>query len=188
MERMTTSAVTALLAAILGLGSMALAQETQAPDARPAPTMPMPMPGQGPEAQPGPGRPMSSDGMRAMHDMMHGNAQSQGGAIAGMMSMCPMMGGQTHRMHMGGELAMPTMDEAAILYGMGGDAPEEMTGDRVREFLERLLERHGNPRLTIGTIEDGEDGTIVAEITTVDGSVVQRLAFNRYPWPFRQIE
>jgi hypothetical protein len=45
-----------------------------------------------------------------------------------------------------------------------------------------------NPRLRIGEITDPEDGSIIAEVITVDGSLVQRLAFNRHPSLFRQID
>lgn len=74
------------------------------------------------------------------------------------------------------------------LYGMPGGAPMEMTPARVRDILAQMLERHGNPRLAIGEITEAADGSIVAEIVTRDGSLVQRLAFNRYPGLFRQID
>lgn len=53
---------------------------------------------------------------------------------------------------------------------------EEMTLARVRAFLEQRLAHHGKPRLKIG------------EIITVDGSLVQKLASNRYPGRFRQLQ
>jgi hypothetical protein len=73
-----------------------------------------------------------------------------------------------------------------MLYGMPYEQPE-MTPERVRAFLEERLAWHGNPRLAIGEIATAADGSITAEIVTVDGSLVQRLAFNRYPGLFRQI-
>ncbi|ATX65030.1 hypothetical protein [Roseinatronobacter bogoriensis] len=75
-----------------------------------------------------------------------------------------------------------------VLYGMAHGAPSEMTPARVETFLSHLLERHGNPRLELGEITEGDDGSIIAEIVTVDGSLVQRLAFNRFPGLFRQID
>lgn len=107
-----------------------------------------------------------------------------GGGMMGMdgMPMGPMM------MHgpqgrMGGQALGP-----GALYGMPHDATAEMTPARVETFLSHLLERHGNLRLRIGEITEAEDGSIIAEIVTVDGSLVQRLAFNRYPGLFRQID
>ena len=59
---------------------------------------------------------------------------------------------------------------------------------RVATFLSHLLERHGNPRLDLGGISEAEEGSITAEIVTIDGALVQRLSFNRYPGLFRQID
>jgi hypothetical protein len=41
--------------------------------------------------------------------------------------------------------------------------------------------------LKLGEIGTDADGSITAEILTVDGSLVQKLAFNRYPGLVRQI-
>ena len=119
----------------------------------------------GPMAEGLPGRGMMGQGMMGMHGMPMG----------------PMM----HGLHgqMGGHALGP-----GALYGMHHSAPSEMTPARVETYLAHLLERHGNPRLEIGEITEAEDGSIIAEIVTVDGSLVQRLAFNRYPGLFRQID
>jgi hypothetical protein len=74
------------------------------------------------------------------------------------------------------------------LYGMPQGYVTEMTPARVEAFLSHLLERHDNPRLALGEIAAAEDGSIIAEIVTRDGSLVQRLSFNRYPGLFRQID
>lgn len=74
-----------------------------------------------------------------------------------------------------------------LLYGSPHGTPEEMTPERVRELLEQRLDYHGNPRLALGEIEEAEDGSITAEILTIDGSLVQKLAFNRYPGLVRQV-
>jgi len=76
-------------------------------------------------------------------------------------------------------------------YGMHQGAPSEMTPARVETYLAYLaylLEYHGNPRLMIGEITEAADGSIIAEIVTVDHSLVQRLAFNCFPGLFRQID
>jgi len=75
-----------------------------------------------------------------------------------------------------------------LLYGMPHDGDREMTPGKVRAFLERQLAWHGNPRLRIGEIGMAADGSITAEIVTLDGSLVQKLAFNRYPGLYRQLE
>ncbi len=109
---------------------------------------------------------------RGMPGMMRGNA----------MPMCSIMGdcgdsgtaGAGHRM-------------GGMIYGMPEDDQIEMTPERVREFIQRRLAWHGNPRLKIGEIATASDGRITAEIVTLDGSLVQKLAFNRYPGLFRVI-
>ena len=66
------------------------------------------------------------------------------------MPMGPMMRGgpQGHR---GGHGLGPD-----VLYGMPNGAPREMTPAHVETFLTYLLERHGNPRLELGEITEGE--------------------------------
>lgn len=44
-----------------------------------------------------------------------------------------------------------------------------------------------NPRLKLGEIAAAADGSITAEIVTVDGSLVEKLAFSRFPNLVRQI-
>ena len=74
------------------------------------------------------------------------------------------------------------------IYGMPQGSVTEMTPARVEAFLSHLLERHANPRLELGEVAEAEDGNITAEIVTTEGSLVQRLSFNRYPGLFRQID
>ncbi len=42
----------------------------------------------------------------------------------------------------------------------------------VRKFAEKKLSRHGNDRLKVGKVEATDENTIVAEIVTVDDSLV----------------
>ena len=51
--------------------------------------------------------------------------------------------------------------------------------DDVRGYLASQLERLNNKRLKVGNINSG-DGTITAEIVTVDNSLVQRLKVDRH--------
>jgi len=135
----------------------------------------------GPMAEGMPGGGMMGGGMMR-GGMMGGDMPRSGMMGMDGMPMGPMMRGSMHR-HMGGHGLGPE-----LLYGMPHGAPSEMTPARVETFLSHLLERHGNPRLELGAITEGDDGSIIAEIVTVDGSLVQRLAFNRFPGLFRQID
>lgn len=147
-------------------------------------------PGQ-PKGGPGMMTMMTPEMMQMMHRMMAQRETAQGG-MPGMMGQgpmpmagtmkCPMMTGEPAGSSMAGMASAP-----AMLYGLPQDAPEEMTPARVRTILERQLAHHGNPRLKLGEIAAAADGSIHAEIVTVDGSLVQKLAFNRYPGLVRQI-
>lgn len=127
---------------------------------------------------------MTPEMMEMMHGMMAKRADGAG--PSGMM-MCPMMremmgmaSGAGARMGEGGT-------GPGALYGMPGAGQEEMTLESVRAWLEQRLAWHGNPRLKIGEITAAGDATITAEIVTVDGSLVQKLAFNRFPGLVRQM-
>jgi hypothetical protein len=73
----------------------------------------------------------------------------------------------------------------ALLYGQPA---EGITVERARTILEGVLAWHGNPRLKLGTVEEQDEDTIVAEILTVDDSLVQRLAIDRATGAIRRIE
>ena len=106
--------------------------------------------------------------------------------MPGMGMMTPEMMQMMQRMM--GQGGMPGMlGGQGILLGTPLGAPDEMTEDRVRDLLEQQLIELGNPRLRLGEIGTASDGSITAEIVTVDGSLVQRLAFNRYPGLVRQV-
>ncbi len=184
MKTFTTWAM-ALGGAVL-LGSSVLAQTTDDghaehhPDtAEPAAEAEAPT-GDGP-ALPGMGM-MTPEMMQMMHGMMMG-----AGNPSGMMA-CPGMQGGPASMAMPGIAGQTPQGPQAFLFGAPLDAPEEMTVDRVRALLEDELAMLGNPRLKLGDISAADDGSIIAEILTVDDSLVQKLAFNRYPGLVRQID
>ncbi len=185
------------------------AQQSGAPDSSPPAPVAVPGRAMGAAGMSGQGMMMTPEMMQMMHSMM-----AQGG-MPGMMSgmadqglppvadragmmgqgpmpmaagpmMCPMMQammGAHAGMGMSGIASGP-----AMLYGTPQSAQEEMTPERVRTLLEQSLTRHNNPRLKLGEIATAEDGSITAEIVTRDGSLVQKLAFNRYPGLFRQVQ
>lgn len=138
-------------------------------------------------------RMMAQGGMQGMMGRMQGQGMPEGGMGSGMMGRMPATDGMTGcpMMQMMGDRPGMGMHDMmggeGMLYGMRHGKPEEMTPQRVRAMLEQRLDRHGNPRLQLGEVSTAEDGSIVAEIVTVDGSLVQKLAFNRYPGLFRQI-
>jgi hypothetical protein len=67
-------------------------------------------------------------------------------------------------------------------YGMGPAARPDMdlSADDVRARLERSLSWHGNKRVRVGEVKEADKDTIVADIVTVDGSLVDRLKIDRH--------
>ena len=189
-----------LFAGLLLIGTAAVAAaQTQTPtqgedphhpaqtQADPAPAAPGETAAGAPEGMPGMMTPqmmqmmqnmMGQGGMGGMMGGMAGQGMPKGGMGQGMM--CPMM-----QMMMG---ARGGMGGPGMHLGMPRGSQEEMTPERVRTFVEEHLTRQGNPRLKLGEVATAADGSITAEIVTVDGSLVQKLAFNRYPGLFRQVQ
>jgi len=57
---------------------------------------------------------------------------------------------------------------------------EEVGVDDVTARMDHWLSMQGNDRLKLGKVEAVDDDTITAEIVTVDGSLVQKLAIDRH--------
>lgn len=137
---------------------------------------------------------MGEAGPGAMSPMM---GTGRGGMAEGMapmqkmqrtMAMCPTM--QEGMGAKPGMAAMPMRGGVGpgAIYGLPRAEQIETTPETVRAWLEERLAHHANPRLAIGGIAPADDGSITAEIVTVDGSLVQKLAFNRWPGFVRRID
>ena len=62
-------------------------------------------------------------------------------------------------------------------------AMRDLSVDDVRGYVERQLEIIGNDRLKVGKVESKDDQSIIAEIVTVEGSLVQRVEVDpRHGW------
>jgi len=120
-----------------------------------------------------------TDQQPADHGMM------QGGMGQGMM--CPMMGSDMMQggMMQGGMMGSGMMGSGMMRGGMGALFGSRVTPmmnlsiDDVRGYLTSQLDGLKNKRLKMGDIK-GDDGTIIADIVTVDNSLVQRLKVDRH--------
>ncbi len=65
---------------------------------------------------------------------------------------------------------------------------KDLTGDDVRHFLRHRLEVHGNKRLMVGDVKEADQDKIIAEITTVEGSLVERLEVDRHTGRMQRME
>ncbi len=96
----------------------------------------------------------------------------QGSAMSGMMA--PMGPGM---MMMGRGMMMGP----GMMMGQRVLPQRDLSAEDVRNVFERQLAWLGNERLKVGTVEEKDDGTIVAEIVTAkEGALVDRLRFDRH--------
>ncbi len=84
-------------------------------------------------------------------------------------------------------------------YGMGrgmspcsqnvrADMDRDLSVKDVTEMLQLRLDRWNNDRLKVGKVVEKDDDTIIAEIVTKDGSLVDRLAIDRDTGSQRRIK
>ena len=72
-------------------------------------------------------------------------------------------------------------------YGQKAAFSKDVTVDSVTKFLEQRLDMMGNKRLKVGDVKEKDDKTITGEIVTQDGSLVQKLQFDRETGRHRMI-
>jgi hypothetical protein len=74
-------------------------------------------------------------------------------------------------------------------YGKSAIQPDkDLSVDDVRARIERSLKWHGNERLKVGEVKELDDDTIVAEIVTLDDSLVDRLEVDRHTGSMHRTE
>ena len=135
-------------------------------------------------------------GPAMMHDMMEGMMRGTAEGLArGLVEGMAAVHGMEPEIEPSGAMGPQGMRQHGMMRGRGmgpallyGPPAEGITVERARTILEGVLAWHGNPRLKLGTVEEQNDDTIVAEILTVDDSLVQRLAIDRATGTFRRID
>ena len=74
-------------------------------------------------------------------------------------------------------------------HGISAIQPDkDLSADDVRGQLERSLKWHGNKRLKVGEVKEIDDDTVVAEIVTLEDSLVQRLKIDRHSGATHQVD
>jgi hypothetical protein len=140
---------------------------------------------------------MMSQGMMApgmMHGMMEGMMRGMAEGLArGLVEGMAAVHGMEPEIAPARDMGPRAMRQPDMMRGRGmgpallyGPAAEGITVERARIMLEGVLAWHGNPRLKLGTVEEQNGSTIVAEILTVDDSLVQKLAIDRATGAFRR--
>ncbi len=125
---------------------------------------------------------------------MHGQHQMKGQGEMPMKGQMPMKGKMpmTGQGQMSGQGMMSMMGHGMMRHGMGGHenmAPgmgprvlpiRHLSAKDVRHFLEHRLGGIGFTRLKVGSVQENDNGTIVADIVTAEGGLVQRLEVDRH--------
>lgn len=91
-------------------------------------------------------------------------------------------GGMMGRGMMGSDIGGASEDSGRVV------PSRDLTIEDVRHFLEHRLETRGNKRLKVGAVTAQDDDRIVAEIMTVDDSLVELLEVDRHTGGMRQVE
>ncbi len=73
-------------------------------------------------------------------------------------------------------------------HGAAQDVDKDLSADDVRSMLEQSMKLHVNTLLKVGEVTETDDGTIIAEIVTVDDSLVQRMEIDRHSGSIRSIQ
>ena len=122
------------------------------------------------------GKGMMGKGMMGQ-GMMNPGMMNPGMMNPGMMNPCMIGYGMHGPVMMGPAMMGLGMHGPAM---MGHGAGQDLSADDVRKMLERHLVWLGNERLKLGEVKQKDDDTIVADIVTLDDSLVRRLEFNRH--------
>jgi hypothetical protein len=74
------------------------------------------------------------------------------------------------------------MGPGAMGQGMMGQGAEQsdLSADQVRQMMQDRLAWQGNPHLKLGDVTEKDDDTIVADVVTQDGSLVERYEIDRH--------
>lgn len=78
-----------------------------------------------------------------------------------------------------GQMAGFNRGRGNCAYGQNQALDTPLTIDDVRTQMEQHLKWRGNDRLKVGTVSEKDDKTIVAEIVTVDDSLVRKIEIDK---------
>lgn len=106
-----------------------------------------------------------------MGPMMGQGQMGQGQMGQGMMG--PGMMGQ-------GMMGSGMMGQGQMGQGMMQPLRQDLSAADVKHMMQHRLAWNGNPNVKLGKVEEKDGDTIIAEIVTKDGSIIQRLEVDRH--------
>lgn len=74
------------------------------------------------------------------------------------------------------------------MLGRGANIDKQITPDDAKAIITGFLAMHGNKRLKAGNIQEKDADTVIAEVVTVDNSLVQRFEVNRKTGRFTPVQ
>ena len=128
--------------------------------------------------------PDSQDGGQGQMPMMGQGMMGHGMMSQGYQGQMPMMGhGMMGQMQMMGHGMMGD-------YGYGQMQPlrRDLTNDEVKHMMEHRVDWAGNPNLKVGKVTEKDADTIVSEIVTKDGSLVQKIEVDRHTGRMKAVQ
>ncbi len=137
----------------------------------------------GMKASMGPGM-MGHGPMMGHGSMMDPGMMGHGMMAQGMMRMMQQM----HREMMGHGLTGGGYGHGSADGKPAIQPDQDLSADDVRARIERSLKWHGNERLKVGEVKELDDDTIVAEIVTLDDSLVDRFEVDRHSGSMQRTE
>lgn len=81
---------------------------------------------------------------------------------------------------MGQGMGPGMMGQGQMGPGMMQPLRQDLSAADVQHIMEHRLSGQGNPNVKLGKVEEKDDDTIVAEIVTKDGSLVQKVEVDRH--------
>jgi len=111
---------------------------------------------------------------------MMGPGWGQQGAWSGMMGPGMMGPGMMGPGMMGPGLGQQGGWPGTMGPGAMQSLPQDLSAAQVEHMLQHQITWSGNPNLRVGPVEERDADTIVADIVTKDGSLVQRLEIDRH--------
>lgn len=89
---------------------------------------------------------------------------------------------------MEGHGRMSSMMGPLGMFGPDAKADKQLTGDDAKAIINGFVAMRGNKRLKAGEVTEKDADTLVADVVTVDNSLVQRFEINRKTGRFTPIQ
>ncbi len=120
---------------------------------------------------------------------MMGQGMGPGMMGQGQMGQGMMGSGMMGQGQMGpGMMGPGMMGQGQMGQGMMQPLRQDLSAADVKHMIGHRLAWNGNPNVKLGKVEEKDDDTIIAEIVTKDGSIIQKLEIDRHTGRMRSAQ